>query len=412
MADNDQTDPKPAEILHIHGEAYDVSRWARFHPGREILTHFFGRDATAAFEAFHGPLARRALKGLKVKQRPETCPTPESTQDVERDFDALRTSAQERGLFQSSKKYFYFRGAFIISLIAGGVTLLTLATSLWWVAALMLALAWQQCGWLAHDFLHHSVHGNRAVNDLVGIGFGGLILGFSTDWWKRKHNTHHALPNVMGSDEDIDTLPLLAFTERDLTRTGAFARHMVRMQVVTAVPVLALARINWVAQSFLWAIRAPDVRRRGLEIVSLIGHHAWSLGVLFLLPDWPTRIAFFLIAQLVSGLLTASVFLVGHNARPIYLREEAPGFYALQCNSTQNVRAPFGTRWFFGGLDHQIEHHLFPTMPRHNHVHIVKAVREICERHGITYTQRGFLEGLVDVLHVLARVSRATKTIS
>lgn len=54
------------------------------------------------------------------------------------------------------------------------------------LSALVLAMFWQQCGWLAHDFAHHAVWRNRKLNDLTVLIVGGLYLGFSLDWWKNK----------------------------------------------------------------------------------------------------------------------------------------------------------------------------------------------------------------------------------
>jgi len=71
------------------------------------------------------------------------------------------------------------------------------------VAALLLAVFWQQSGWLAHDFGHHQVFKNRFLNDCVILMTGGLWLGFSAQWWKHKHNTHHAIPNLHESGHDL-----------------------------------------------------------------------------------------------------------------------------------------------------------------------------------------------------------------
>jgi len=402
-----EASPADAPIF-VDGVAYDVAAWARkHHPGGEIVMRFLGLDATTVFAAFHGPRARKALRAMRWKGEPLAPPPPSPDQTIEDDFAALRAQAEADGLFVARPAFFYGHAAVIVAMIAGVGATVAFAPAWWPVAALGLGLAWQQAGWLTHDFLHHSVHPERRLGERVGLWMGGVVMGFSGDWWKRKHNTHHALPNVRGVDEDIDTLPFLAFSEHDLPGASGFARWMVRLQTVTALPVLATARINWWTQSFLWALRAPRVERRGWEIASMVLHHAWSLGMLALLPTWSARVGFFLVSQLSSGLMTGAVFLVGHNARPMYDRADAPGFYALQLQTGQNVRPAWGMGWFFGGLHRQIEHHLFPTMPRHNHERVRDAVRALCARHGLPYTERGFFQGLGDVAGVLGRVSRA-----
>ncbi len=399
-------------MVFIDGQAYDVARYAARHPGGAILLRFLGRDASAVFAAFHGPTARATLRALRWRGPALEAPPAESARDAEADFEALRLRAEAEGLFEARPLWFYGHALFIVGLVVASACALVATPHAWPLAALALALAWQQAGWLAHDFLHQGVHREKRHNDLVGLAIGGVLLGFSADWWKKKHNTHHALPNVLGVDEDIDTLPLLAFDERDLERAGAFSRAMVGLQPLTVIPVLAFARLNWCVQSLWWSLRAPGVPRRGLELAAIAAHHAWVIGLLALLPDWTSRIALYAVAQLVSGLLVGSVFIVGHNARPLLSRDESPGFYELQCLTTQDVAAMSGSRWFFGGLDHQIEHHLFPTLPRHHHARLAPAVRELCARHGIPYTRKGFFAGLVDVMGVLSRVARAARSAS
>jgi fatty acid desaturase len=407
MAPKKRPDSVAEDCVRIDGELYDVRAWSHRHPGGDVLKHFFGRDATGAFAAFHGAIARKMLKGLRARNLSTFTAEPAYSDDVERDFEALRARARDEGLFVSNPAWFYRRLAFIVALIVSSALLLVVRPSLWAVAALPLAVAWQQAGWLSHDFLHNSVYEDNDRSEILGAILGGVLLGFSGDWWKRKHNTHHALPNVHGVDQDIDTTPFLSFTEADRERMGPVTRVLVKLQSVTAIPILAFARINWVVASARWALRSPTVPRRGLELGSILVHHVWSFGMLALLPSWELRLGFFLVSQLVSGLLTGAVFLVGHNARPIFAKVDAPGFCALQCTTTQNIRAPFGLRWFFGGLDRQIEHHLFPTMPRHNHARIAGDVRALCEAHELTYVERGFFQGLGDVGAVLLRVARA-----
>ena len=403
-----------ARRVVINGESYEVARWAKKHPGGAIILRFLGREATDVFLAFHPAAARKTLKAFRVKGpvAPAEIDRARGTEaargEVERAFRQLRADAEKAGLFEPRPGFFALQGAVVLGL-AGGAAALLAAGGPWPIAAVLLALCWQQAGWLSHDFCHRSGATNRRAGERWGLFFGNLVMGFSCHWWTEKHNTHHALTNLRGADPDIDTLPLLAFSERDLPAAGPWVRLLVRLQPFILLPLLAFARMNWLLQSLAWVLRAPDVKRRGTELLLLLGHHAWSLALLALVPGWPQRVGFSLLSQLLSGLMTGAVFVVGHSARPIADEgdEGLAGFHALQIEGTQNITSPRAFRWFFGGLEHQIEHHLFPTMPRHNHRLVAPDVRLLCARHGLEYREEGLFAGLASVLVVLGRVARA-----
>ena len=144
--------------------------------------------------------------------------------------------------------------------------------------ALLVALFWQQCGWLAHDFAHHQVFGDRSWNDAGVLFVGNFLQAFSLEWWKNKHNTHHAIPNLHETqaeahdgDPDIDTLPFLAWSQRfvDKTKAGGAAasptaRFFVRNQALLYFPVLFFARITWALSSIAYAF-SLDVSLFGSE---------------------------------------------------------------------------------------------------------------------------------------------------
>ena len=75
--------------------------------------------------------------------------------------------------------------------------------------------------------------------------------------------------------------------------------------------------------------------------------------------------------------------------------------------TTRNITSDFVHDWFTGGLNMQIEHHLFPTMPRHNLRATRKYIRELCERHGVVYEECGMTEGSSKILAHLGQVALA-----
>eukprot|EP00884_Botryococcus_braunii_P008259 jgi/Botrbrau1/17434/Bobra.0054s0026.1 len=170
------------------------------------------------------------------------------------------------------------------------------------VAAVFVALFWQQSGWLAHDFCHHQVFETRNFNNLMGILVGTIWQGFSIDWWKKKHNTHHAAPNQLNEeatqavDPDIDTLPYLAWSTEMLQEVSPVIRPIVAYQQYYFFPLLMFARLIWAEQSIeheLKRLQVNGLRGCWKEVVALMLHYALFLGVSILCASSTTR-AFFL----------------------------------------------------------------------------------------------------------------------
>lgn len=402
-------DPRESHATHemiINGARYDVARWVKRHPGGSIILKFLGRDATDVFMAFHTALARKTLARYRLGEAPVA--RGESA-EIERDFRALRDEIAAEGLFTARKSFYVMKTLWVVGLIAASAALRLYDTG-WWstlLSALLMGVGWQQGGWLAHELLHHAVFEKRRDGRLAGVTLGGFFLGYSADWWNEKHNTHHALPNVHGVDPDIDVFPALAFTARDLKRVRwSWQTWALRQQPWTFIPILATARLNWTIQSFIWSLTHRGIPLRGREIVGQALHHLWVIALALHAPTLTNALVWFALAQAFSGLFIGSVFVVGHNARPILVEDGAPDFWTLQVATTRNIRVGALNRWFFGGLETQTEHHLFPTLPRHAHAAVKSRVEALCAKHGIDYCEEGFLMAMLHVWLGLREVAR------
>jgi fatty acid desaturase len=373
--------------------------------------------------------------------------------EFERAYRELRKKLVLAGYFNASLPYYAFKIASNLALLALAVYLGISGSSFMirMLGACILGLFWQQCGWLAHDFLHHQVFKYRVFGDIFGLFIGNLFQGFSVQWWKSKHNSHHAVPNLLASvpgacdgDPDIDTMPILAWTLKmaETSRGDGFGRFMVKFQAFFYFPVLLFARLAWAHQSWVFVYGGAgqkSVQGKKRNVLSsstsfylpppfassLIGAHidrkkiqypltekifiaCHYLFLLYVMSFMPILhgIAYFLVAQTSCGLFLALVFGLGHNGMAVYPAEERPDFWKLQVTTTRNVTSTLFSDWFCGGLQYQVDHHLFPSLPRHNLGKVHKLVEQFCKEQDVKYHEANMWDGTIEILSHLSSVSR------
>lgn len=405
--------------------------------GSVIFTHA-GDDMTDVFAAFHPPGALRELQKYEIGDLDESViPTglyankfvPEKQKQFEKCYRELRAKLIAMRMFEASTIYYVYKVVSNLMLLAISVYCATQFKSFAvnMLGAVVLGLFWQQCGWLAHDFLHHQVFKNRAYGDLMGIFIGNVLQGFSVQWWKSKHNAHHAVPNLHASSEnaadgdpDIDTMPILAWTLRmaESAQNSSTGRFLIRWQAFFYFPVLLFARLAWAHQSWVFVFggfgqhsvkgAAIDRKKMGypvLESLGLVLHYSWLITVMYHMPSYAAAIAYFLVSQCSCGLFLALVFGLGHNGMAVYPADQRPDFWKLQVSTTRNVTSNPFVDWFCGGLQYQVDHHLFPMLPRHNLKKVHKLIESFCKEQGVTYHEADMFTGTVEVLTHLSKVS-------
>ncbi|KAK9709206.1 hypothetical protein K7432_009183 [Basidiobolus ranarum] len=419
----------------IDNKVYDISEFIPDHPGGAVIMTHIGRDGTDAFYSFHPESSQETLSNYYVGDlAPEDC-LDQQEDDFIREIRELKREFERLGYFESDKLYYLFKATSTLAL--WGVSIYLLARhgdsiGAHIASALIMGLFWQQCGWLSHDFLHHQVFKNRSFNDMVGDFFGGVCLGFSPAWWKNKQNTHHAAPNVHGEDPDIDTVPILAWSNHALEFFAdvpddelaiAMGKFMIGNQSFLIFPVMVFAKLSWAMQSILFILpngqkglpRNARVPVGILEQLSVGLHWTWYLGLLFLFVKTPLRIALYLfLSQGGCGLLLALVFVLNHNGMPVVTEQEGSkmDFYSLQIITGRDVKPSWIVTWFTGGLNYQIEHHLFPALPRHSFHKVQPQVQAICEKYGINYHCTGFVDGTMEVVNRLDQVAKVARKLN
>jgi acyl-lipid Delta6-acetylenase / acyl-lipid (9-3)-desaturase len=404
--------------------------------GSVIFTHA-GDDCTDIFAAFHPVSALKDMENFEIGVLDETvvpsdlCKNklkPDKQKEFEKGYRTLRAQILALGLFNASPAYYVYKVATNLLLLAASVFCAVSSDNIVvnLIGALIMGIFWQQCGWLSHDFLHHQVFKNRVYGDMMGIILGDLFQGFSVHWWKGKHNAHHAVPNLHASvagacdgDPDIDTMPILAWTLKmaESAKDCKKGRFLIQWQAFFYFPALLFARLAWAHQSwvFVWggygqhSVAAAEIDRKKiqyptLEKMALVGHYVALFYIMSFMPIL-NAVAFFMTAQMSCGLFLALVFGLGHNGMSVYPANQRPDFWKLQVTTTRNVTSNWFVDWFCGGLQYQVDHHLFPMLPRHNLKQVHELVESFCKEQGVTYHEADMWTGTLEVLTHLNQVS-------
>jgi len=342
----------PKCVIRVDNEMYDLTAWRDSHPGgAELLDLYHNADATDVFYAFHSQEAIAQLKRWKGKPATEKDPKRD---EVSLAYEKFRKQLEKDGWFQRNWFLDFFRVLLpIFTLYAIGWKL---APTYPVLAVLFIGVGMQQAGWAGHDYSHGRGKACRILDCLLG----GIMNGFSTSWWSHKHNTHHAFPNRLGVDSDVHNEPILHLffpkPENDVWHR--------KYQHIYYMGAYAFLYASWRLQSIIFVFGSRNWLERTLLII--------GYGFLATLP-WKVLAG----SILFGGWLVAIVVTANHQPEKMLEDEDPYNYVADQYITTRGVITsnPI-TEYLFGGMQYQLEHHLFPTMPRYYY----GKLRPLCEK--------------------------------
>lgn len=271
------------------------------------------------------------------------------------------------------------------------------------VVAVGIGVVMSQLGLLAHEAAHLQLFASRRWNEWTSRLLAGLLVGISYGWWIDKHNSHHGHPNQLGKDPDIDSR-VLAFTPEARDQRRGLRAILAKHQGWFFIPLLALEGLNLQVQSLKMLLTKPKVPHRVTELALILGRHVVFFTIIF--TALPVGMAFASYGLQIGafGLLLGGVFALNHIGRPTVAKELHIDFLHRQILMSRNVKDGPLVRFFMGGLQYQIEHHLFPVVPRPNLPAVQRIVRKYCTRYNIPYTQRTVRGAAKTVLSYLNQV--------
>ena len=305
-----------------------------------------------------------------------------------RHFTELAKTVRESGLLRRRYGYYWMRMSLVaLALIATGVGVALVGDS-WFqlVLAGVLAVVLAQVLFLGHDAAHRQIFQSSTANEWAGLVIGPLIAGLSMGWWQNKHSRHHAQPNKHGSDPDVAPGPV-AFTPYARAQRKGIGAYLADKQGWFFFPLLTLQGLNMHVNSVRRLFGRAKNRYRIWEIAFLVVRFTAYGGGLLLVMSPAKAAAFIGVQMAVFGVYMGTVFATNHVAMPIVPPDMKIDFLRRQVLMSRNVRGGRFVSFLMGGLNHQIEHHLFPTMPQPNLRKVQPLVRRLCDEHGINYTE-------------------------
>ncbi len=260
-----------------------------------------------------------------------------------------------------------------------------------------------------HDAIHGSYSGNKIINKLVS--FSMELVGGNSFNWKVQHNVlHHTYTNIPGMDEDISDKSILR-----LEPTGPWYK-IHRFQHIYAFPLYALLTLSWI----MWGDYISLIRysRNGMakqvgartyrEFAILVSSKLVYIFMHFVLPIvilgfvWWHIVVGFLLMHMVSGFILSVIFQLAHVVEETdYPMPDADGnmennWAVHQLHTTANFakRRKF-LSWFIGGLNYQIEHHLFPNISHVHYPNISKIVKQTAKEFKLPYHEFETFRGAI-----------------
>lgn len=329
---------------------------------------------------------------------------------VSTDYSELAAEIHQSGLLERRYGYYAMKITAVVLAFAGVWVAFAFIGSSWaqMAIAAVLGLVLTHIAFLSHDAAHRQIFRSGSANDWLARVLGSLLTGMSISWWASKHTRHHASPNQINKDPDIEPTVVVFYPEPD-RRRNRFAAFMMARQGWWFFPILTVEGLNLHAQSMMTLLRRSPVKHRWTELAMVVVRWAVYLSALFLLLPAGMAGAFLGVQLIVFGVYMGCTFAPSHKGMPVIPADAKIDFFRRQVLVSRNITGPQFMTFAMGGLNYQVEHHLFPSMPRPNLRHARDIVMPFCAERGVPYTETSLLAAYRIVVRYLNKVGLAAR---
>ena len=376
-----RTKQKTNKKIRIGEYEYDITNFN--HPGGNVI-HFMtkGQDATNAFEEFH----YRSKKARLILQSLPREKIIHPSDEMLLDFTRFRNSLEERGFFKPSYTHIMGRLLELGTIYSAAIYLIPRNI---YLSIILFGFFGGKCGWIQHEGGHHSLTGIIPIDKFIQNVFIGFGLFTDGNMWNHMHNRHHATPQKVGQDMDLDTAPLVAFYKGAVEKysRNSIVTWWLKFQMVTFLPIT-----SGIFVMFFWVFYLHPrniIRDQNVFQVCIValGHSSRILLFMILGNDIYHALMYHFLSLWTSGIFLFGHFSLSHSFTPVVEKEENPNWVRYAIEHTVDIVPdnPF-VCWIMGYLNCQVIHHLFPSMPQFRGPEVSRELIAFCKKWDIKYT--------------------------
>ncbi|MFF2487315.1 fatty acid desaturase family protein [Microbacterium sp. NPDC058062] len=327
-----------------------------------------------------------------------------------RAYTEVSQVVRETGLLRRAEWFYALVGVGLLLGFGGVITGFILLGDTWYqlLMAGALGILFTQVAFLAHEAAHKQILASGPANDRLARFLAAGIVGISISWWNNKHNRHHANPNRVGKDPDIE-IDAISFLETDAASAGRWRALVTRKQGWLFFPLLTLEGLNLHAHAFRHLFSREGVKDRWIELSLIAVRFAVILTPVFIFLPVGMAFAFLGVQLAVFGVYMGASFAPNHKGMAIIAKDAKLDFFTKQVRTSRNISGGWWATMLMGGLNYQIEHHLFPNMPRPHLARAREIVMDQCRHLGVPYTETTLWRSYGIVIAYLNRVGLAAR---
>jgi fatty acid desaturase len=329
-------------------------------------------------------------------------------------FNEVLTRVKAAGLMNKKPSFYMIRLAVISGLAAGLWTAGAFIgqafneNPVWIIAGFavagLLGILSAQYGFIAHEAAHRQVFRGNKANDWLGLILANLFAGLSYGFWMKKHNQHHKVPNQIDADPDI-AIRILSFTPESRNRKKGIERWLSERQGYLFPFLLFLTGFDLLLDSFAGLGRKDKaVKTRLLEFGLMVVRQATPYVAMGLIFGWLWAIALWVFQMMIFGFFMGAAFAPNHKGMPLVPKDAKLDFFSRQVLTSRNIRGSWLKDNLMGGLNYQVEHHLFPSMARPNLRKAHAIVGEYCRQNDIPLIEMNLIASYVVIIKYLSKV--------